>query len=151
MTRNPSIPHSPRILWPMVWNPFPSLPFIISLGFEFKESEVRCICRFSSTDADRSSSVLLFHREPNTWGPVQYQLVHEIMKHMLSTLLFPILHWGSSPGISLGVASSVLSHCSCFSVSFSVSSAFLSWLWSLPIFSHEKESRLRKNTGVSWS
>lgn len=95
------VPHSPRLLWPIVWNPFPSLPLIVSLVFELKESEVRCICCCSSTDADRSSSVRPFHHEPNTRGPVQYQLVHEIMKHMLSTLLFPILHWGSSPGTSV--------------------------------------------------
>lgn len=31
-------------------------------------------------------------------GPVQYQLVQVIMKHMSSTLLFPIRHWGSSEG-----------------------------------------------------
>lgn len=43
---------------------------------------------------------LLLHRHIVRSGPAQYQLVHEIMKHMLSTCLFPILHWGSSAPLS---------------------------------------------------
>lgn len=76
----------------------------------------------------------LFHDASVAAGAVQYQLVHEIMKHILSTFLFPILHWGSSPVyISSAAAGCVSSELPDFSLLSCFSSTLFSRLWSPPI------------------